>query len=138
MVLSTIPKSYVKSRQSESNKRSQISVTFFGEATGPANLKVVDHVVPLMTGLLIAVDYVPNRELLFWLAWIPISDYGAAAWGFHSITRLQTYYYANEPEYLRKEVPETDADAYRFLIDHIEACYEWNQWQNQIKTNRFD
>ena len=33
-IRSTTSKSYVKSRQSESNKRSQISVTFFGEATG--------------------------------------------------------------------------------------------------------
>ena len=40
MVRLRTPKSYVKSRQSESNKRSQISVTFFGEATGPAKLGV--------------------------------------------------------------------------------------------------
>ena len=39
MVRLRTPKSYVKSRQSESNKRSQISVTFFGEATGPGQNK---------------------------------------------------------------------------------------------------
>ena len=123
----------IESQMSDASHLDSKASSLFAVAT-----TVIGIVVPLMTGLLIAVDSVPNRELLFWLALIPVSAYCAAAWGFYSITRLQTYYYANDPEYLRKELPETDADAYRFLIDHIEACYEWNQWQNQIKTNRFD
>ena len=43
MVRLKMPKSYVKSRQSGSNKRSQISITFLDEATGPAKLGVAVH-----------------------------------------------------------------------------------------------